>query len=264
MRYQMNSHLVTGLVLAGMLTMPILSHAAPAKGTASTTAAVPASPQATAATAARVAPATETDKLSYTIGVDMGTNLKAQNLGINADMLAQGIKDAMSGAPLLLTKPQMDQTLDTFQKQLMAKQQQAFAAMAEDNAKKGADFLAKNKTQPGVQTLADGLQYKIVDPGSGTPPTANDTVTVDYEGTLIDGTVFDSTYKRGKPASFKVSQVIPGWQEALKMMKPGAQWMLYIPSQLAYGKQGVGGPIGPNETLVFKVKLISVGDNAAS
>lgn len=256
MRYQINARLVQGLVVAGMISLPMLGLAAANQSTSSTTVQAP--------TVKIAAPKTSVDKLSYTIGVDMGSSLKAQQLDINPDMLAQGIKDAVSGSPLLLTKQQMDQTLKDYQKTFLAKQQQQFAAMADQNAKAGEAFLAKNKTQPGVQTLADGLQYKIIKAGDGTSPTSSDSVTVNYEGSLIDGTVFDSTYKRGAPSTFKVSQVIPGWQEALKLMKPGAEWMIYIPSNLAYGKQGVGGPIGPNETLVFKVQLISIGGNTTT
>lgn len=256
MRYQINSRLAQGLVIAGLMSLPVIGLAATSQTSTPTTA---------TATAPKVAaPTTSVDKLSYTIGVDMGNSLKAQQLDINPDMLAQGIKDAVSGSPLLLTKQQMDQTLKDYQQAFLAKQQQQFAAMADQNAKAGEAFLAKNKTQAGVQTLADGLQYKIIKAGEGTSPTSSDSVTVNYEGSLIDGTVFDSTYKRGAPSTFKVSQVIPGWQEALKLMKPGAEWMIYIPSNLAYGKQGVGGPIGPNETLVFKVQLISVGDNSSA
>lgn len=259
MRYHINSRLLSGLMVAGFLTLPSLGLAASAPATTTTTVTATTAPAAQMA-----APTSSTDKLSYTIGVDMGNSLKAQQLNINPDMLAQGIKDAINGSPLLLTKAQMDKTLQDYQKAFLAKQQQAFAAQADQNAKASADFLAKNKTQPGVQTLGDGLQYKVIKAGSGNSPTASDNVTVNYEGTLIDGTVFDSTYKRGKPASFGVSQVIPGWQEALKMMKPGAEWMIYIPPQLAYGKQGVGGPIGPNEALIFKVELISVNGTASS
>jgi FKBP-type peptidyl-prolyl cis-trans isomerase FklB len=257
MRYHISSRLLSALVVAGVLTLPSFGFAASAPAVTTTTV-------TTAAPAAKIAaPTSSTDKLSYTIGVDMGNSLKAQQLDINPGMLAQGITDAISGSPLLLTKQQMDKTLQDYQKTFLAKQQQAFAAQADQNAKTSADFLAKNKTQPGVQTLSDGLQYKIIKPGSGNSPVASDKVTVNYEGTLVDGTVFDSTYKRGKPASFGVSQVIPGWQEALKMMKPGAEWMIYIPPQLAYGKQGVGGPIGPNEALIFKVELISVDGTAS-
>jgi len=211
--------------------------------------------------AAAMSPTTQQEKLSYTIGVDLGKNLKSQDLSINADMLAQGVKDALAGGKLQLTDQQMRTALETFQKQMVAKQKQEFQQVSEDNLKAGKEFLANNKKQKGVVTLPNGLQYKVIKAGNGAPPAADDTVTVDYEGKLVNGQVFDSTYKRGKPASFQVSQVIPGWQQALKMMKPGAEWMLYIPSDLAYGERGVGGPIGPNETLIFKVHLISVADN---
>jgi FKBP-type peptidyl-prolyl cis-trans isomerase FklB len=129
---------------------------------------------------------------------------------------------------------------------------------AEQAKKNGAQFMTKNKTEAGVVTLPSGLQYKIIDAGNGKKPSRNDTVTVDYEGTLLDGTVFDSSYKRGQPASFPVSGVIAGWQEALQLMPTGATWMLYIPPQLAYGSTGAGSMIGPNETLTFKVHLISI------
>lgn len=218
----------------------------------------------TAPSAAAMKPATQKDKLSYTIGVDLGKNLKSQNLSINAQMLAQGVQDALAGGQLQLTDKQMQTALETFQKEMVAKQKETFKKVSETNLKAGQEFLANNKKTKGIVTLPNGLQYKVVQAGKGTPPSASDTVTVDYEGKLVDGQVFDSTYKRGKPATFQVSQVIPGWQQALKMMKPGAQWMLYIPSDLAYGKRGVGGPIGPNETLIFKVHLISVAKDSGT
>jgi len=135
---------------------------------------------------------------------------------------------------------------------------QTSASPAEQNQKTGAAFMQTNKHQPGVVTLPSGLQYKILEEGTGKHPTKSDVVTVDYEGTLVNGQVFDSSYKRGQPASFPVTGVIAGWQEALPLMKTGATWMLYVPSQLAYGERGAGGMIGPNEALVFKVHLISI------
>ena len=213
---------------------------------------------AAATTQTSMMPKTQQEKLSYTIGVDLGKNLKSQDLSINADMLAQGVKDALAGGKIKMTDAQMEATLKAFQQKMVTKQKAQFEQVSADNAKAGKDFLAKNKKQKGVVVLPNGLQYKVVKAGNGTPPKASDSVTVDYEGKLVNGTVFDSTYKRGKPATFKVSQVISGWQQALKMMKPGSEWMLYIPSNLAYGERGVGGPIGPNETLIFKVHLISV------
>lgn len=216
-----------------------------------------------AVAAPAAAPTTLQDQISYTIGVDMGKNLKTQSISVNPDMLSQGIKDGMAGGALLMTQPQMDAALKQFQQQMSAKQQQAMQKMSAQNSKDGADFLAKNKTQAGVVTLKDGLQYKVIQPGSGISPVATDTVSVDYEGSFINGQVFSSTYQQGQPVTFQVSQVIPGWQEALKMMKPGAEWMLYIPASLAYGEQGVGDSIGPNETLIFKIHLISVTAPAA-
>lgn len=199
------------------------------------------------------------DRISYTIGVDMGENLKAQGLDINPDMLARGIKDAVNENDLLMSKQEMEDTLLEFQKELIAKQEQAMKEVSEKNAQVGSQFLTENKAKPGVVTMDSGLQYKVLQAGDGAKPAADDYVTVDYEGKLIDGTVFDSTYSRGKPATFKVSQVIPGWQEALQEMPMGATWELYIPANLAYGERGIGGPIGPNETLIFKVHLISIG-----
>lgn len=217
----------------------------------------------TATTTSSAAPTSLQDQISYTIGVDMGKNLKTQNINVNADMLAQGIKDGMAGGNLLMTQQQMDAALKQFQQQMVSKQQQQMQQMSDQNSKDGAAFLAKNKSQPGVVTLPNGLQYKVILAGSGNSPTANDTVSVDYEGTFINGQVFSSTYQQGQPVTFQISQVIPGWQQALKMMKPGAEWMVYIPSNLAYGAQGVGDTIGPNETLVFKIHLLSVNPTPA-
>ncbi len=207
----------------------------------------------------------DNDRISYTLGADMGRNLKEQKLTMNPQLFARGITDGLAGGPFVLTDAQMKQAIDDFKKVLYAKQaesrQQAVAtekAMAVKNAKDGTAFLAANKTKQGVQTMSDGLQYRSLTTGTGAIPAANDTVTVDYEGRLIDGTVFDSSYKQGQPVSFKVAEVIPGWQEALTHMKVGDVWEIYVPSQLAYGAQGVGGPIGPNQTLIFKIHLIDV------
>ena len=205
---------------------------------------------------------TEQEKLSYTIGADIGENLKAQNLNIDPNLVARGITDALAGGQLLMTKEQMQETITALQKKLVDEQKAKFDSASQENQKKGDQFLAKNKNQKGVVTLPSGLQYKIIDAGKGKSPNENDLVTVDYEGKLIDGDVFDSSYQRGKPVQFKVSQVITGWQEALQKMKPGATWELFIPPKLAYGDRGLGGPIGPNETLIFKVHLISVDGEA--
>ena len=207
---------------------------------------------------------TENDRASYTIGVDMGKSLQAQKLKLNIDLLAQGIKDGMAGGKFLMTQKEMQQTLLNLQKQIIEKQQAAMKKEADKNQQAGEKFLSDNKSKPGVKTTDDGLQYKVIKAGTGPSPKADDVVTVDYEGKTLNGDVFDSTYKRGKPATFQLSQVIKGWQQGLQMMKTGATWELYIPAKLAYGERGLGGPIGPNETLIFKVHLISVGDNKKS
>ena len=198
------------------------------------------------------------DKLSYSIGIDLGNNLKKQDIEINPSVMAKGIQDGMTGSKMLMTEQQMKDTLSKFQKDLMAKRAAQFEKQANDNKAKGDAFLAANKAKPGVITLASGLQYKIITAGNGAKPSKDDEVTVEYTGKLIDGTVFDSTAKTGKPATFKVSQVIPGWTEALQLMPAGSTWEVYVPANLAYGARNVGGPIGPNETLIFNVHLISI------
>ena len=200
---------------------------------------------------------TSEDKLSYTIGADIGTNFKEQNIQIKPDVFLMGLQDGLNGKKLQLTDAEMKDVLKAFQKEMMAKKMTEFKKMADDNKKSGDAFLAENKKKPGVVTLPDGLQYKIIKAGSGAKPTKTSSVTVGYTGMLTDGKVFDSTEGK-KPVTFNVNQVIPGWTEALQLMSPGAEWEVTIPSSLAYGEKGVGGPIGPNEVLIFKIKLISV------
>lgn len=202
--------------------------------------------------------ATDKDKLSYSIGADLGKNFKNQGIDVSPEALAKGMQDAMSGAQLALTDQQMKDVLNKFQKDLMAKRTAEFNKKADENKVKGESFLTENKNKPGVVELPSGLQYKVITSGNGVKPGKSDTVTVEYTGRLINGTVFDSTEKNGKPATFQVSQVIPGWTEALQLMPAGSTWEIYVPSGLAYGPRSVGGPIGPNETLIFKIHLISV------
>lgn len=202
--------------------------------------------------------ATDKDKLSYSIGADLGKNFKNQGIDVSPEALAKGMQDAMSGAQLALTDQQMKDVLNKFQKDLMAKRTAEFNKKADENKVKGETFLTENKNKPGVVELPSGLQYKVITSGNGVKPGKSDTVTVEYTGRLINGTVFDSTEKNGKPATFQVSQVIPGWTEALQLMPAGSTWEIYVPSGLAYGPRSVGGPIGPNETLIFKIHLISV------
>lgn len=201
---------------------------------------------------------TQTQKLSYTMGYKTGSALKTQSVTIDPAAFSQGLSAGYAGKNSLLSDAQMQSSLQTMQKTLVANMEQKMQQQASENQKTGAAFLETNGKKPGVVTLPSGLQYQIIQEGQGVAPKATDTVTVNYEGTLIDGQVFDSSYKRGQPATFKVNQVIKGWQEALQLMKPGATWMLYIPANLAYGDHGAGGMIGPNETLIFKVNLISV------
>ena len=201
---------------------------------------------------------TDMDKLSYSIGSDLGKNFKRQGIEINPTVMAKGVQDGMSGAPLQLTEQQMKDVLSKFQKDLITKRAAEFNKKAEENKTKGDAFLTQNKGKPGVVALPSGLQYKIITAGSGKKPQKEDTVTVEYTGRLINGDVFDSTEKTGKPATFKLSQVIPGWTEALQLMPAGSTWEVYVPANLAYGSRNVGGPIGPNETLIFNIHLISV------
>jgi len=210
--------------------------------------------------AATTAPSlnSDIDKLSYSIGTDLGKNFKRQGIEVNAEAMTKGLQDGMSGGPLLLTEQQMKDVLSKFQKDLMAKRTADFNKKAEDNKSKGETFLIDNKGKTGVVALPSGLQYKVITAGSGQKPAKEDTVTVEYTGRLINGEVFDSTEKTGKPATFKLSQVIPGWTEALQLMPAGSTWEVYVPANLAYGPRSVGGPIGPNETLIFNIHLISV------
>lgn len=200
------------------------------------------------------------DRLSYTIGVDLGNNFKRQNVVLNHAALGQGLHDAQSGSKVLLTQKEMQETLKTFQKELLEKRVAQFKSQAETNKVAGKKFLKQNAAKPGVKVTNSGLQYKVLLSGKGVSPVVTDTVVVEYTGRLLNGKVFDTTDGRGQPVSFKLNEVIPGWTEALQLMQEGATWEVYIPSELAYGSRGVGvgGPIGPNETLIFKIKLVKV------
>jgi FKBP-type peptidyl-prolyl cis-trans isomerase FklB len=200
----------------------------------------------------------ERDKVSYSIGTDIGQNLKRQSLDINTDALAKGISDAYTGGQAMMTDDEIRDTMATFRKEMMAKQQEMMKSLGEKNKVEGAAFLSENEKKEGVKTLPSGLQYKVIKEGDGAIPSATDKVSVHYKGTLIDGTEFDSSYGRGQPASFPVNGVIKGWTEALQLMKTGSKWNLYIPSELAYGERGAGGKIGPNATLIFEVELLSI------
>ena len=194
------------------------------------------------------------DKISYIIGRDMATNLQKQGITIEAEAFMQGVKEVLAGQASRLSASDVQQAMMALQQELGQRQSSAGAAAK----KAGEDFLAENKKKEGIKTLPSGLQYEVLKEGSGKSPSASDKVTTHYHGTLIDGTVFDSSYERGQPATFPVNGVISGWTEALQLMKEGSKWRLYLPSELAYGTQGAGGSIGPNETLIFDVELLSV------
>jgi FKBP-type peptidyl-prolyl cis-trans isomerase FklB len=198
------------------------------------------------------------EKISYSIGMDIGGNLKRQSVEVDPDILAKGLKDSYGGGKTILTEEEARKSITDFQKTLMAKQAETMHKLAEKNKADGEKFLSENAGKEGVKTLPSGLQYREIAPGTGKSPKSTDTVTTHYKGTLIDGTEFDSSYKRGQPATFQVSGVIPGWTEALQLMKEGAKWQLFVPSNLAYGEKGAGREIGPNATLIFEVELISV------
>ncbi|MBI3805213.1 MAG: FKBP-type peptidyl-prolyl cis-trans isomerase [Nitrospirae bacterium] len=205
---------------------------------------------------------TQKDKVSYSIGLDIGNKLKGQSIEIDPKFLAQGIQDATSGGKPLLTQEEVQAVMMTFQKEMQAKATEQAKVVGDKNLKEGEAFLAENKKKKGVVTLPSGLQYKIITAGTGKKPKATDTVTTNYKGTLIDGTEFDSSYKRGEPASFPVQGVIPGWTEALQLMPVGSKWQLVVPPALAYGPRGAGPQIGPNATLIFEVELLSIQDEA--
>ncbi|PVY40210.1 FKBP-type peptidyl-prolyl cis-trans isomerase N-terminal domain-containing protein [Pontibacter virosus] len=197
---------------------------------------------------------TQQEKISYIIGRDMAANLKKQGIDIEAESFLKGLKEVIAGQPSTLSDQEIQMAMMALQQEMQQKQ----GAKGGENQKAGEAFLAENKNKEGVKTLPSGLQYQVLEEGTGKSPAASDKVTTHYHGTLIDGTVFDSSYERGQPATFPVNGVIAGWTEALQLMKEGAKWRLFIPSQLAYGSQGAGDAIGPNTTLIFDVELISV------
>lgn len=206
---------------------------------------------------------TQKDKVSYIIGRDMGSNLKNESVEIDADIFMKGFKDALSGNKSVLSDDEIQAVKTAFKEERMKKHEEEVKKVAEQNKKDGEAFLAENKKKEGVITLPSGLQYKVIKEGDGQTPEKTDTVTVNYRGTLIDGTEFDSSYKRNEPSTFPVKGIIPGWQEALQLMKTGSKWQLFVPAGLAYGEQGAGNAIGPNTTLIFEIELLSIGDTGS-
>ena len=250
-------------------TTPAAQAASAASSGQSTTAAKPKT-----ATAAKKAPATtakgatpltlktQKEKASYALGMNIGSTLKRQGVTGQVDpaIVARGLRDSMGTGKTLLTEEEEKAVLTQLQTDVRQQQQAKAHDEGLSNRKEGEAFLAANKTKEGVVTLPSGLQYKILKEGTGPKPTAADTVSCNYRGTLINGKEFDSSYKRGEPTSFPVSGVIKGWTEALQLMPVGSKWQLFIPADLAYGDRGAGGDIGPGETLIFEVELLSIGE----
>jgi FKBP-type peptidyl-prolyl cis-trans isomerase FklB len=197
------------------------------------------------------------DKESYSLGYQYGQNMKAQGVSLNLEVYTSGIKDALVGTKPLLSQEEINKTVLEFQQRIVARRQKELKEKGEKNLPEGKRFMEANKKKEGVKTLPSGLQYKVLTAGSGKTPKATDEVTVNYRGSFIDGTEFDSSYKRGKPLTLQLDNVIPGWKEPLLLMQEGAKWQLFVPPELAYGEQGMG-VIPPNATLIFEVELISV------
>jgi FKBP-type peptidyl-prolyl cis-trans isomerase len=201
---------------------------------------------------------TQKDKISYALGMNFGTNLGRQFVDVDPTILLQGLKDGLAGSKSLLTEEEARALLTQLQEDLRKQQAEKAQHIGGTNKAEGEAFLAANKTKEGVVTLPSGLQYKILKQGAGPKPSASDSVVCNYRGTLIDGKEFDSSYKRGQPATFPVGGVIKGWTEALQLMPVGSKWQLFLPSDLAYGERGAGADIGPNATLIFEVELLSI------
>jgi FKBP-type peptidyl-prolyl cis-trans isomerase len=219
-------------------------------------------PASTAKTAAPLTLKTSRDKFSYALGMKMGANLHRQAVPVDPNILARGLKDSLAGSKTLLTDEEAQAAIVEVQNDLRKKQQEKMQVEGAANKKEGESFLAANKGKEGVVALPSGLQYKILKEGTGPKPTATDSVVCNYRGTLINGTEFDSSYKRGQPATFPVTGVIKGWTEALQLMPVGSKWQLFIPSDLAYGERGPAPEIGSNATLIFEVELLSIEDKS--
>ncbi|MGH9546794.1 MAG: FKBP-type peptidyl-prolyl cis-trans isomerase N-terminal domain-containing protein [Terriglobales bacterium] len=250
--------LVANLLAVGMLLSGITqSQQTPA-----------AKPQTTPKAGTRRAPAsrrpivpplaTQKDKFSYALGMNLGTNLHKQSVAVDPNIVLRGLKDALTGGKTALTEDQARAALTEVQNELRQKQQEQMQQAGVANKTEGEAFLAANKIKDGVVALPSGLQYKVLTQGTGPKPTAADSVVCNYRGTLINGAEFDSSYKRGEPATFPVSGVIKGWTEALQLMPVGSKWQLFVPADLAYGERSPDPEIGPGSTLIFEVELLSI------
>ncbi len=201
---------------------------------------------------------TQKDKVSYEIGVNLARGFQRSGVEVDVDLMTRALRDVVAGKKLLMTDEELRQTMATLTAEMKQKQAQDSKVAAEARQKQGEAFLAENAKKEGVVTLPSGLQYKVLKSGDGEKPTDTDAVDVQYRGTLVDGTEFDSSYRRGKPGTFKLTGVIPGMREALKLMPVGSKWQLVVPPKLAYGPRGAGGAIGPNSTLLFDLELVGI------
>jgi FKBP-type peptidyl-prolyl cis-trans isomerase len=247
-------------------TKPATQSSKPAQSTSSQSKTPAAKKPASSSTAAKPATAvaltTQKQKNSYALGMSIGLGFQKQGIDKSVDsaLVVRGLRDAISGSKTAMTEDEMKAALQQLRTEVMSAQEAKAKEAGSANRKEGETFLAANKSKDGVKVLPDGLQYKVLTEGNGPKPAATDTVTVNYRGTLINGKEFDSSYKRGQPATFPVGGVIKGWTEALQLMPVGSKWQLYIPADLAYGDRGAGGDIGPGDTLIFEVELLSIGE----
>jgi FKBP-type peptidyl-prolyl cis-trans isomerase FklB len=278
-----NLVVATVTLLAGgmLLTGTAPAQQAPAANSQQTPAAKPqaattATPQAASAAGTQKTPAakprqttrpttqipltlkTDKDKVSYALGMNLGMNLHKQSVEVDPAIISRGLKDGLAAGKTLMTQEEAQAALTQLQTQVRNKQQEIMKQAGETNKKEGQEFLDANKAKEGIVTLPSGLEYKILTAGTGPKPTAADSVSCNYRGTLINGKEFDSSYKRGQPATFPVNGVIKGWTEALQLMAVGSKWQLFIPPELAYGDRGAGADIGPGSTLIFEVELLSI------
>ena len=197
---------------------------------------------------------TDKQKLSYALGAYFSQGVKQQNIDMDIPAFLQAVEDSLNKTTLKMSEGEMETILNEYKTKLVSER----SAVAETNKTAGQKFLEANKTKEGVVSLPSGLQYKILKEGTGAKPASDSNVKVHYQGTLLDGKVFDSSYERGEPVSFNLKQVIKGWQEVLPLMSVGSKWQVYVPPELAYGERGAGGAIGPNATLVFDIELIGI------
>ena len=259
------------LAAAGTLLLgSALAQQTPAASTQPSTTTKTQTPAKRATTSAKPATGltlkTQKEKFSYAVGMRTGQRMaesfKKQSVPYDSAALARGLRDGLAGGKTLLTEDEAQAAIKAVQEEVGKQQMEKMQVAGAANKKEGDAFLAANKGKEGVVTLPSGLQYKILKEGTGPKPTASDTVVCNYRGTLINGTEFDSSYKRGQPVTFPVSGVIKGWTEALQLMPVGSKWQLFIPADLAYGDRGAGADIGPDSTLIFEVELVSIQDKS--